>query len=78
MMEMRALGIFWLGGALAFTVAAVGILRHAPWWPAFTFGAAIGSLILCILSLPQSKVGIPINVAIILTMLLAHPEVATS
>ena len=25
---MRTLGIFWLGGALAFTVAAVGVLRH--------------------------------------------------
>jgi len=37
MMELRAIGIFWLGGALAFTAAAVGIMRHAPWWPAFTF-----------------------------------------
>jgi len=75
---MRALGIFWLGGALAFTIAAVGVLRHAPWWPAFTFGTAIGSLVLCILSLPQSKIGIPINVAIIVTMLVSHPEVVRS
>ena len=78
MIAMRTLGIFWLGGALAFTVAAVGVLRHAPWWPAFTFGAAIGSLLLCILSIPESKVGIPINVAIIVTMLLSHPEVAAT
>jgi len=72
MSGMRALGMFWLGGALAFTVAAVGVLRHAPWWPAFTFGAAIGSLVLCVLSIPQSRIGIPINVAIIVTMLLTH------
>lgn len=77
MIEMRALGIFWLGGALAFTMAAVGVLRHAPWWPGFTFGAAIGSLLLCILSIPQSKIGIPINVAIIVTVLTTHPQVAT-
>lgn len=78
MIGMRTLGIFWLGGALAFTVAAFGVLRHAPWWPGFTFGAAIGSLILCILSVPQSKIGIPINVAIILTLLLSHPGVAST
>jgi len=78
MMVMRTLGIFWLGGALAFTVAAVGVLRHASWWPAFTFGATIGSLVLCILSIPESKVGIPINVAIIVTMLLMHPEVVSA
>jgi len=75
---MRTLGIFWLGGALAFTLAAVGALRHAPWWPAFTFGAAIGSLILCVLSVPQSKIGIPINIAIIVTILMSHPEVAAT
>ena len=78
MTGMRALGVFWLGGALAFTFAAVGALRHAPWWPGFTFGTAVGSLVLCILSLPQSKIGIPINVAIILTMLLSHPDVVAS
>jgi hypothetical protein len=42
---MRVVGVFWLGGALAFTIAAVGALRHAAWWPSFAFGAAIGSLL---------------------------------
>jgi hypothetical protein len=72
---MRALGIIWLGGSLAFTLAAVGVLRHAAWWPAFTFGAAVASLLLCILNLPQAKIGIPINIAIILAVLLTHAEV---
>lgn len=74
---MRALGLFWLGGALAFTAAAVGVLRHAAWWPSFTFGAAVASLILCVLSLPQSKIGIPVNVAVIVMLLLTRPEVVT-
>jgi hypothetical protein len=75
---MRALGVIWLGGSLAFTLAAVGVLRHAAWWPSFTFGAAVASLMLCILNLPQSKFGIPVNIAIILAVLLTHAEVVTS
>jgi hypothetical protein len=74
---MRVVGVFWLGGALAFTIAAVGVLRHAAWWPSFAFGAAIGSLLLCALSLPQAKLGIPINIAIIAGLLLTRPEVVT-
>jgi predicted anti-sigma-YlaC factor YlaD len=75
---MRVIGALWLGGSLAFTLAAVGVLRHASWWPSFTFGAAVASLILCILNLPQSKIGIPVNIAIILAVLLTHAEVVTS
>lgn len=75
---MRVLGVLWLGGSLVFTLAAVGVLRHASWWPSITFGAAIASLILCIVSLPQSKIGIPVNIAIILAVLLTHSEVVTS
>jgi hypothetical protein len=77
MIGMRIVGLLWLGGSLAFTIAAFGVLRHAPWWPAFTFGAAVASLLLCIVNLPQAKLGIPINVAIILVLLLTHSEVVT-
>jgi hypothetical protein len=75
MIGMRIVGVLWLSGSLVFTVAAVGVLRHAPWWPAFTFGAAVASLLLCILNLPQAKLGIPINIAIILALLVTHSEV---
>ncbi|SRR6266542_179938 len=77
MAVMRIVGIFWLGGALVFTIAAVGVLRHTAWWPAFTFGAAVASLLLCILNLPQAKLGIPINIAIVLAILLTHSELVT-
>lgn len=74
---MRIVSVLWLGGSLAFTAAAIGVLRHAPWWPGFTFGAAVASLLLCILGLPQARLGIPINIAIILVLLLTHSEVVT-
>jgi hypothetical protein len=77
MTGMRIVGVLWLGGSLVFTVAAFGVLRHASWWPAFTFGAAVASLLLCILNLPQAKLGIPINIAIILALLVTHSEVVT-
>lgn len=72
---MRTLGVFWLGGVFAFLIAAFGVLHHSPWWPAFTFGAAIGSLLLCAIALPVTKLGLAANVAIIVGVLLAHPEV---
>jgi len=75
MIGMRIVGILWLGGSLVFTIASVGVLRHAAWWPSFTFGAAVASLLLCILNLPQSKLGIPINIVIILALLVTHSEV---
>ena len=75
---MKALGILWLGGATAFTIAAFGVWHRAPWWPSFTFGTAVASLILCILSFPQSKIGIPINVALIIGLLMAHREVVSA
>lgn len=74
---MRIVGLLWLGGSLAFTLASIGVLRHASWWPGFTFGAAVASLLLCIVNLPQAKVGIPINIAIILALLVTHSEVVT-
>jgi hypothetical protein len=73
--QMKALGIFWLGGATAFTIAALGVWHQASWWPSFLFGTAIASLVLCILSYPQSKVGIPINLALIIGLLMTHREV---
>lgn len=74
---LRVLGVIWLGGSLAFTLAAVGVLRHAAWWPSFTFGAAVASLLLCIVSLPESKIGIPVNIAIIAAVLLTHADVVS-
>lgn len=69
---MRIVGIFWLLGTLAFTAAAVGVVRHSPWWPAVTLVAAGGSLALSILGLPNSRLGIPINIVIISALILAQ------
>ena len=73
---LKALGILWLLVGLTFVVCAIGELRHASWWRELTLNAAVLSLLLSISSFPASKIGIPINVAIIATLLFAEPLTA--
>jgi hypothetical protein len=70
---LKALGILWLLVGLTFVGCAVGELRHASWWNEATLYAAVISLLLSISSYPASKIGIPINVVIIATLLFADP-----
>jgi hypothetical protein len=73
---LKALGILWLLVGLTFIVCAIGELRHASWWSEVTLNAAVLSLLLSISSFPASKIGIPINVVIIATLLFAQPLTA--
>jgi hypothetical protein len=68
--SMRWVGIFWAIIALAFVIPAVGIMRQTPWWPAATLIVAFASLVLCVLGLPQAKVGAIVDVVIIAGVLL--------
>jgi hypothetical protein len=69
---IRIVGVFWLIGAAVFAIAAFGVLRHAAWWPTLTLYAAVGSLLLSILGLPEAKLGIPVNIVIIAGLLLGQ------
>lgn len=71
---MRFVGILWLLNGMAFAAAGVGAFRHMPWWPTVMITAAIASLLLSILSLPGSKLGIPLNLLIIGGFLFAGPS----
>ena len=68
--SMRWVGILWAVVALAFVVPAVGIIRQTTWWPAATLVVAFASLALCVLGLPQAKVGDVVDIAIIAGVLL--------
>jgi hypothetical protein len=61
----RALGLLWLGTALAFVMAAMGLAMSAPWWPAVTAGTALLSLALSALEWPRAQVGVYINAAVL-------------
>jgi hypothetical protein len=61
----RVYGLLWLVTALVFAVAAVGGFTRASWWGALTLAVALFSSVLCILSWPEAKIGLFVNVALI-------------
>ncbi len=61
----EVVGLMWLAGALLFSIAAVGTVANATWWPGFAMGLAGGSLTLCILQLPATRFGLVLNFTLI-------------
>jgi len=66
---MRVFGIIWLGLAIGFVIAGIGAWTGSRWWIRFATGVALPSLLFCVLALPQSKIGIPVNLAILALIL---------
>jgi hypothetical protein len=62
---IRIVGVVWLLIALAFFVSGTALLFLSGWWWSYTLVVAAISLVLCVLGLPDSKFGIPINVVIL-------------
>lgn len=69
---IRAAGVLWLLAALAFGLVAVGSMMNAPWWVPAAIATAVASLVLCLVWLPESRIGIPVNVALIVTLALGR------
>ena len=67
---MRIVGILWLLGALAFTLAGIGVLLGAPWWPTLAVYAGLFSLILSVFGWPESRYGVFINIALVVFLLI--------
>ena len=61
----RLLGALWLATGLAFAAAAMGVLRSQPWWEGAALAAACASLALCALEWPATRLGVPVNLAIL-------------
>jgi hypothetical protein len=62
---VRLVGILWLACAIGFIVAAVGIVRRSTWALPLTAILAIVSLMVCLVGLPETAMGIAVNVAIL-------------
>ena len=58
---VQVVGIVWLACALGFLIAAAGVARRAPWALPLTAALAAGSLVLCLLGLPETIAGIAVN-----------------
>lgn len=65
----RALGMIWLGVAVAFMLAATGAVVGAAWWAPLAIGGVAISLLLSAVELPQARPGLTINVAIVAMLL---------
>jgi hypothetical protein len=61
----RAVGALWLVCAVGFVVAAFALWRGEPWAMPLIVGLALASFVLCVLGLPESAVGVVVNVAIV-------------
>jgi hypothetical protein len=68
---IRAVGVLWLAAALAFFVMATATVLRTDWWARATAVVALASLALCLTSLPEAKIGIIVNVVIIVLVAVA-------
>lgn len=59
------LGAIWLVSAVAYLIAAFGLLWDQRWWPSATFVAGTISLVMTVLWMEDAVVGLVINVAVI-------------
>lgn len=62
---VAVLGAIWLVAAIAYLVAAFGVLRNARWWPGATLAAALVSLAMTLLWVEDAIAGLVVNIAVV-------------
>jgi hypothetical protein len=62
---LRVYGTGWLVLALGFVAAGVACLLGLPWWPTCSLAASGVSLAYGVASLPESRIGLAVNVVVI-------------
>jgi hypothetical protein len=69
---IRALGLLWLVMAIAFLLASAAAFTQRPSWPGLALGMSAASLVLGLISWPEARIGVAVNVAIIAAVLLGQ------
>jgi hypothetical protein len=64
----RVIGVLWMMAALAFGAAAVATYRGAPRWATFALAVVLFSLILSALGWPASRIGLAVNVVLVVVL----------
>src|ERR671923_773416 len=54
---IRVAGVLWLLAALAFVLVAAGAVVSSSWWVSMAVTAAVASLVLCLMWLPEARIG---------------------
>jgi hypothetical protein len=67
---IRLMGLLWLLAAIAFFAAGALVIARIGMWQPLTLGVAVWSLILCVLGLPESRIGIAVNVVILVFVIM--------
>ena len=62
---IRAFGILWLVAAGAFLVASAATMTNQEWWMKAVMAAAVGSLLLGMMALPEARIGVAIDLLIL-------------
>jgi hypothetical protein len=65
---IRVMGVLWLLAALAFLVAAIAVATEAGWAVRFTVAGVIASLMLCLVGWPDARVGVAVNLGLVLLL----------
>ncbi len=71
-------GLLWLPPIAGFVLSALGMVLGAPWWRRALLLTTAFSLVVCALGWPQARVGLYVNVGILVILalltLLYHPS----
>ena len=62
---IRTVGVVWLGLALAYAAVATATALDRPGWPTWALVVTAVSTLLCILALPDTRVGLVVNLALL-------------
>jgi uncharacterized protein DUF6920 len=65
---IRMIGLAWLIVGLTFVAAAVGYVRHSPWAVMLIASVAVASLALSVLNWPQARIGVFVNLAVLILL----------
>jgi uncharacterized membrane protein YphA (DoxX/SURF4 family) len=66
---IRFSGVLWLLAGIGFVVSGAALMLLAPWWPRFTIVVAAFSLVLAVAGWPGSRIGIPIDLLLLVYLL---------
>lgn len=66
---IRVMGLAWVALALAFGTAAAGLVLLQPWWTPVAWWALGLSLLVCLVNLPEARVGIAMNLGLVLLVM---------
>jgi hypothetical protein len=67
-MGRRVMGAMWLAGAVAFVIAGGALALGRPIAPLLVAGAALGSLLLCAIDWPQARIGMAVNLVLLVAL----------